>query len=196
MSSFWFIIKQQWTIEEISIFKNNSHLERRAGLSRHNFERNPPRDHPCQVWFTLVQGFQRRRFKCESLRRTTVAKWWQKLTWPLARWAKKRGKWFWQKCAEWDISVTGTHFLAFQMEHPYRTAINHVIEYDDLSSSQNLPDTFGNDVNKYIFLYKYTSYLDAIIYFMWLSYFSLQILQSLILTVFTSWFSKGYLNNF
>jgi hypothetical protein len=32
-------------------------------------------------------------------------------------------------------------------------AINHVIEYDDLSSSQDLPDTFGNDVNRYIFLY-------------------------------------------
>jgi hypothetical protein len=62
------------------------------------------------------------------------------------------------KCTERDISVTGT---------PYRTAINHVIEYDDLSSSQDLPDTFGNDVNRYIFLYKYTSYLDAIIYFMW-----------------------------
>ena len=37
----------------------------------HNFERDPPRDHPCQVWFNLVQGFQRRRFKCESLRHTT-----------------------------------------------------------------------------------------------------------------------------
>jgi hypothetical protein len=33
----------------------------------HNFERDPPRDHPCQAWFNLVQGFQRRRFKCESL---------------------------------------------------------------------------------------------------------------------------------
>jgi hypothetical protein len=55
---------------------------------RHNFERDQPKDHPCQVWFNLVQGFQR-RFKCESLRRTTTdAKWWQKLTWPLARWAK------------------------------------------------------------------------------------------------------------
>jgi hypothetical protein len=29
----------------------------------HNFEREPPRDHPCQVWFNLVQRFQRRRFK-------------------------------------------------------------------------------------------------------------------------------------
>jgi hypothetical protein len=35
----------------------------------HNFERDPPKDHPCQVWFNLVQGFQRRRFKCESLGR-------------------------------------------------------------------------------------------------------------------------------
>jgi hypothetical protein len=49
----------------------------------HNFERDPPKDHPCQVWFNLVQGFQRRTFKCESLRRTTDAKWWQKLTRPL-----------------------------------------------------------------------------------------------------------------
>jgi hypothetical protein len=55
---------------------------------KHNCERDPPKDHPCQVWFNLVQGFQRRRFKCDSLRRTTDAKWWQKLTWPLARWAK------------------------------------------------------------------------------------------------------------
>jgi hypothetical protein len=31
----------------------------------HNFERDPPRDHPCQVRFNLVQRFQRRRFKCE-----------------------------------------------------------------------------------------------------------------------------------
>jgi hypothetical protein len=28
---------------------------------------NPPRDHPCQVWFNLVQRFQRRRFKCDLL---------------------------------------------------------------------------------------------------------------------------------
>jgi hypothetical protein len=42
-----------------------------GGTVRHNFERDPPKDHPCQVWFNLVQGFQRRRFKCESLRRTT-----------------------------------------------------------------------------------------------------------------------------
>jgi len=75
-----------------------------GGSVGHNFERDPPKNHPCQVWFNLVQRFQRRRLKCESLRRTTDgqtddgrtdgrrrttdAKWWQKLTWPLARWAK------------------------------------------------------------------------------------------------------------
>jgi hypothetical protein len=33
----------------------------------HNFERDPPRNHPCQVWFNLVQRFLRRRFKCDLL---------------------------------------------------------------------------------------------------------------------------------
>jgi hypothetical protein len=32
MSSFGFIIKQQWAIEEISIFSNSSNLKWRAGL--------------------------------------------------------------------------------------------------------------------------------------------------------------------
>jgi hypothetical protein len=136
VSSFWLKLKQQWTIEEISIFSNSSHLEWRAELSdtilkwdypwtistkvgliwfsgfrgedlnvifyqicpiciigknrlKEKFHRNltaailnggqscrtqfwkePTRDHPCQVRFNLVQRFQR-RFKCESLRRTT-----------------------------------------------------------------------------------------------------------------------------
>jgi hypothetical protein len=30
-------------------------------------ERDPPRHHPCQVWFNLFQWFQRRRFKCDLL---------------------------------------------------------------------------------------------------------------------------------
>ena len=42
-----------------------------GGFVGHTFERDPHRDHPCPVWFNLVQRFQRRRFKCESLRRTT-----------------------------------------------------------------------------------------------------------------------------
>ena len=32
LSSFWFILKQQWTIEEMYIFSNSSHLEWRAAL--------------------------------------------------------------------------------------------------------------------------------------------------------------------
>jgi hypothetical protein len=38
-----------------------------GGAVGHNFERDPPRDHTCQVWFNLVQRFQRRRFKCDLL---------------------------------------------------------------------------------------------------------------------------------
>ena len=62
LSSFWLILKQQWTIKEISIFSNRSHLEWGWAVG-HNFERDPPRDHPCQVWFNLVQRFQRRKLK-------------------------------------------------------------------------------------------------------------------------------------
>ena len=40
----------------------------------HNFERDLFKDDPCQAWFNLVQGFQRRRFKCENLRRRTDAR--------------------------------------------------------------------------------------------------------------------------
>jgi hypothetical protein len=37
------------------------------GVVGHKFERDPLRDHPCQVWFNLVQRFQMRRFKCDLL---------------------------------------------------------------------------------------------------------------------------------
>jgi hypothetical protein len=37
----------------------------------HNFWKDIPKDHPCQVKVNLVQRFQKRRSKCESLRRTT-----------------------------------------------------------------------------------------------------------------------------
>jgi hypothetical protein len=30
-----------------------------GGAVGHNFERDPPKDHPCQVWFNSVQGFRR-----------------------------------------------------------------------------------------------------------------------------------------
>jgi hypothetical protein len=38
-----------------------------GGAVGHNFERDPPRGHPFQVWFNFVQRFQRRRFKCDLL---------------------------------------------------------------------------------------------------------------------------------
>ena len=61
-----------------------------GGAVVHNFEREPPRDNPCQVWFNLVQQFQRRRFKCESLRRTTDGhQVMAKAHMAFTRWAKK-----------------------------------------------------------------------------------------------------------
>jgi hypothetical protein len=66
-----------------------------------NFYKGSSIDSSYQVSVYLAEGFQRRRLKCEKL---TDAKWWQKLTLPLARWAKKgtvyqlyllaHGRWF------------------------------------------------------------------------------------------------------
>ena len=56
-----------------------------------NFYRGPSIDASYQVSVHLAKGFHRRRLKCEKLmddrRRTTNAKWWQKLTLPFARWS-------------------------------------------------------------------------------------------------------------
>ena len=55
--------------------------------------RGPYIDAFCQVWFHLVQLFQRSRLKYEKLtdgRRTTDAKWWQYLTWPFGSGELKR----------------------------------------------------------------------------------------------------------
>ena len=37
----------------------------------------------------LFSGFREEDLNVKSLQRTTDEPWWQKLTWPLARWAKK-----------------------------------------------------------------------------------------------------------
>jgi hypothetical protein len=54
-----------------------------------NLYRGPSIDAFYQVSVHLAKGFQRRYLKCEKLaddgRQTTDAKWWQKLTLPLAR---------------------------------------------------------------------------------------------------------------
>ena len=65
LNSFWLVLKQQWTIEEISIFSNSSHLEWRAGLSD-TFLKGIIPARFALIWFS---GW--RRFKCESLRRRT-----------------------------------------------------------------------------------------------------------------------------
>jgi hypothetical protein len=46
-----------------SVRRKLSHLNLQGGTVGHNCER----DHPCQVWFNLVQWFQRKRFKCGLL---------------------------------------------------------------------------------------------------------------------------------
>jgi len=52
-----------------------------------NLYRGPSIDAPYQVSVHLAKQFQMRRVKCEKLV-TIHVKWWRKLTWPLARWAK------------------------------------------------------------------------------------------------------------
>ena len=64
LGTFWFKREQFWPFEEISIFSNSGHLEWRVGLSDTILKET---HHPCQVWFNLVQRFQRRRFKCDLL---------------------------------------------------------------------------------------------------------------------------------
>jgi hypothetical protein len=59
MSSFCFTIKQQWTIEEISIFSNSSHPELRAGLLDTILKGTHPRTIPARfgvIWFSGFRG--------------------------------------------------------------------------------------------------------------------------------------------
>jgi hypothetical protein len=59
LSSFWLIVKQQWTIEEISILSNSSHLEWRAGLSDTILKGNHPGTIPARfglIWFSGFRG--------------------------------------------------------------------------------------------------------------------------------------------
>jgi hypothetical protein len=58
LSSFWFIIKQQWIIEEIYIFSNNSHLEWRAGLSDTILKWDYTRTIPAKIRLIWFSGFR------------------------------------------------------------------------------------------------------------------------------------------
>jgi hypothetical protein len=58
LSSFRFIIKQKWTIEEIYIFSNSSHLEWRAGLSDTILKGPHPRIIPARFGLIWFRGFR------------------------------------------------------------------------------------------------------------------------------------------
>ena len=51
------------------LFNFTSKVNRKwgGGAVRHIFERDPLREHSCQVWLNLIQQFKRRRFKCDLL---------------------------------------------------------------------------------------------------------------------------------
>ena len=72
LSSFRFIIKQQWTIEEISIFSNSSHLELRADLSYTVLKGTHPRTIPAMFGLIWFRGFRREdlNVKVYDVRRT------------------------------------------------------------------------------------------------------------------------------
>jgi hypothetical protein len=59
LNLFWFILKQQWTIEEISIFSNSSHLEWKVGLSDTILKGDHLRTIPVKfvlIWFSGFRG--------------------------------------------------------------------------------------------------------------------------------------------
>jgi hypothetical protein len=58
LSSFWFILKQQWTIEEISIFSNSSHLEWRGRLSEFFLKETHPGTIPARFGVIWFSGFR------------------------------------------------------------------------------------------------------------------------------------------
>ena len=70
------MLKQQWTIEEISIISNRSHLEWRAGLSDTFLKGNHPRTIPARFGLIWLRGFRGEDLdvKIYDERRTTDAK--------------------------------------------------------------------------------------------------------------------------
>jgi hypothetical protein len=53
-----YILKQQWTIEGISIFSNSSHLEWRAGLSYTILKGTHPGTIPARFGLIWLSGFR------------------------------------------------------------------------------------------------------------------------------------------
>ena len=99
---------------------------------------------PAKFLFILAKRFQMRRIKCDKLtdggRQITVATWWQKVTWPLVRRAKKIIN---QICPSINdrlyISLNYSEF-SDHIDHIYSTDIEIVIS----TSYIELHDRFRN----------------------------------------------------
>ena len=78
-----------------------------------NLYRGPSIDASYQVSLHLAKGFQRGRLKREKL---TDAKWWQKLTLPLARWAKNR-LFVVNSITQWETSCIEIWVIFSDAEH-------------------------------------------------------------------------------
>ena len=94
LNPFWFIIKQQWKIEEIYIFSNSSHLEWSRELSGTILKGDNPSTIPDKLNFSFFGLICFSSLRGEDLNvkiynvpwtegKTTDAKWCQKITWPL-----------------------------------------------------------------------------------------------------------------
>jgi hypothetical protein len=70
LSSFWLILKQQWTIKISSpLFSIFSLAAILVGIRDHRtqFWKGPFKDHSIKVWFKLAQWLHRSWLKCEKL---------------------------------------------------------------------------------------------------------------------------------
>jgi hypothetical protein len=76
-------------LKKFLFFSNSSHLEWRAGLSDTILKGTHPGTIPARFGLIWLGGFRGEdlNVKVYNVQRTDT-KWWQKLTWPLARWAK------------------------------------------------------------------------------------------------------------
>jgi hypothetical protein len=95
---------------------------------KHKSGRGPSSEHFWQVWLISVQRLQRRRFKCEKLTdvRTTDAYPWQKLTWPMARWANNQFIFLYFRSSSHLSKLT--HFWQFSVSESLSKRFQHYFQ--------------------------------------------------------------------
>ena len=100
LSSFWFIIKQQITIEEISFFSNSSHLEWNVGLSDTILQGDHSRTIPTKFGLIWFSSFRREDLngkvydlrptdnECQTMTKAHIKDQWAKneVFWSLSKW--------------------------------------------------------------------------------------------------------------